>query len=747
MRQIFLSIILAVNLFAAPDGEKIYRETCATCHGEQGEGNDDEYDEALIGTRSVESLARLIHKTMPEDDESACEDEDAFAVAAFIHDAFYSPEAQNRLNPPRVELLHLTEHQYRHSITDLLNSFRWEPNFTEKIGGLRFRLFNVEKMDNRKKSLLDQSSSNLSLDLAKEKPHEKIQPQKFAALWEGALLPSETGTYQFRLITPNGVRLFLNSDGANKKAFIDGWVSSKNEMRTLTGKIFLLAGHPVPITLDFLTFEEKESSVLLEWKPPQGTWGPIPAEKLSAAAAPALVIIDTPFPPDDASLGYERGATVSKSWQDAVTAGAIATTQAIFDNLEPYAKTKLGDPDRAKKLENFCQQFTERAFGRPLNDDLEEKYISRFFKENSPDEAAKRAILLTLISPRFLYPSLNLDENGQPDQFTVASNIALGLLDSIPPKQLYQAAEKGQLDKPEQILNQSNRLLNDPRCHHKIERFFYHWLGLSERNDLTKDPKLFPNFDEAVHADLRQSLDLFIDDVVWSQNSDYRQLFLSKTLFLSPRLREIYAVGEKIATDNQAISDENRAGLLTHPYLLAALAYGNETSPIHRGVYLSRNVLGRYLKPPPDAIAFQDAHFKPDLTMREKVTELTKKESCMACHEVINPIGFSLENFDAIGRFRTTAQDRPINTSSDYPNENAEIIKINGPQDIARLAIESPTAHRAFINSLFHHLTQQSAPAYGKNTLPDLQHDFVKNNFNIQKLITHIINAITKERS
>ncbi|MGE9267513.1 MAG: DUF1588 domain-containing protein [Verrucomicrobiales bacterium] len=744
MKSFLLYLCFATLIFSAPDGEKIYREQCASCHGEQGEGVDSEYDEALTGTRSIESLARVIHKTMPEGEDEACVDEDAHAVAQYIHEAFYSPEAQARLNPPRVELLRLTEHQYRHALTDLVASFRWTPSFDEQRG-LRLRMWNAEKMNNRKEGLLDETSANLSLDLAKKKPHEKLKAEGFSALWEGSLVPPHTGPYQFRIKTPNGVRLHVNRQQGGDPALIDGWVSSNNTMRTLEGKTFLMAGHPVHFLIDYRSFQEKTSSIHVEWKPPHGTWQSIPAEYLRPKNAPPALIVSTPFPADDASLGYERGSAVSKAWQEAVTNGAIFATQNILADLDKLARTKKDDKERAEKIKKFCHLFAERAFARPLSPALKEEYVERHFKDSDPEEAAKRAILLTLISPRFLYPNLNVNEQGQPDQFSTAAFLSYALLDSLPPKFLSEQAHKKQLGKPEEIEKAAARLLEDPRAKHKINRFFYHWLGLSERNDLSKDPKLFPGFDEATQAELRHSLDQFINDIVWSEASDYRQLFRSPHLHLTQRLQKIYGPGTEKTEHGGLVADKRRAGLLTHPYVLAALSYHNDTSPIHRGVFLSRNVLGRFLKPPPEAIAFEDTHFADNLTMREKVTELTKKESCMACHEVINPVGFSLEKFDAIGRFRQKDRNQEINTTSEYPTETAEMIKISGPSDLADLAVQSPGAHRAFINGLFHHLVSQSARAYGSDTIYDLRRSF-DNDFHIRKLLIDIaVTAAPKE--
>jgi hypothetical protein len=290
-------------------------------------------------------------------------------------------------------------------------------------------------------------------------------------------------------------------------------------------------------------------------------------------------------------------------------------------------------------------------------------------------------------------------------------------------------------------------MLTDPRAHRKIARFYHHWLGLSERELVAKDETAFPDFNEDIIADLRTSLDLLLEEVTWSPESDYRKLFRTRDLHLNKRLADFYGIPSSSESDftRRTISDHPRAGVLTHPYLLATFSYRDQTSPIHRGVYFGRNVLGRYLKPPPEAIEFKDADFDPTLTMREKVTNLTKEPSCMSCHQIINPVGFSLEQFDAVGRFREQEKGQPINTRSHYPTPDDRTLEISGPEDLARLAIESPEAHRAFIRQLFNHLVQQPVGAYGKDTMERLHAGFVASEFNIQELIIAIA-CIATER-
>ena len=728
-----------VSRIAARDGGTIYEEECASCHGDRGQGVDEEYDEPLWGDKSVESLARYIHKSMPEENEEAVEDEEAAVVAGYIHDAFYSPAAQARNTPPRVELTRLTNIQYRQTMADLVGSFGPRV-WSSPERGLKGSYFNSEKMAKEKDLIVERVDGTVDFDFGTGAPAEKMTQQGFGIRWNGSLLVPDSGEYDIRLRTHNGATLRLNSFASDRDSpFIDAYVSTNNTLREKSRRVFLLGGRPYPIQLKYFSFKEKRSSIHLEWKRPHGVWEAIPEQYLSPKWAPPTLVVQTPFSADDRSAGYERGSAVSKDWQEATTYAAVDTVNHIIANLESIGKHLKKDLKKAEELQEFCQQFAERAFRRPLTPELKANYVDSRFARADPEVAAKRSLLLVLTSPRFLYPGV-VDNEGSPDSYTIASRLALMLWDTLPDQKLRQKAAEGALLTAEAIEGEARRMLKDPRARQKIRGFFRHWLAMDEREDLGKDPKLYPGFDQRIVADLRASLETFVDGVVWSDESDYRQLLLADYLPLNARLAEFYHAPKQ---DSPAfvkivLPEGQRAGIFTHPYLLSANAYHDSTSPIHRGVFLSRNIMGRLLKPPPEAVAFKNEEFDPTLTMREKVTQLTKKDTCMQCHRVINPIGFSLENFDAVGRFRTEDNKKPVNTVSDYVNDEDEKVQLGSARELAELTVGSDSAHRAFLTHLFHHLTKQSITAYGDGVLDSLCEQFVGSDYHMQTMFLKI---------
>src|SRR5262245_13470232 len=264
---------------------------------------------------------------------------------------------------------------------------------------------------------------------------------------------------------------------------------------------------------------------------------------------------------------------------------------------------------------------------------------------------------------------------------------------------------------------------------------------MNQRDDLTKDDKLFPGFTAEIIADLRTSLNLFLEDSVWNGASDYRKLLLADYLYVNDRLARFYGVNTNATDDfvKVTFSPKERSGVVTHPYLLSEFSYQKSTSPIHRGVFLTRNIVGRALRPPPMAMAFNDADFAPNLTMREKIAQLTRPQACQGCHSVINPLGFSLEHYDAVGRFRTQEGNRPIDAASEYTTDEGKKVQLRGARDLAEFAAASEHAHNAFIEQLFHQVVKQPMRAYGADVPDRLRQSFVGSGFNIQKLMVDIV--------
>jgi hypothetical protein len=732
-------------------GRAVYLAHCARCHGTDGRGTADLPD-PLAGDLSVNQLTALIDETMPEDDPTQVTGDAARQVAEYVHTAFYSAVARDRNRPARVELSRLTVRQHRTIVADLIGGFRGGEPPLDDQRGLRGEYFHGRRFapENLVFARID---PEVDFDFGVEGPDpERFEPNRFAIRWSGALVPMETGHHEFVIRSEHSVRLFLN-DADGDRPLADGYVHSGagTEHR---GTIFLLGGRPYPLRLEFakahhgVADKSREpftaASIRLLWRPPHGTLEPVPERCLIPHDTPPVFVLDTPFPPDDRSIGYERGSAVSPEWFAATTAAAVATADEVLRHVDRFAGTRPGASDRAARLRAFTATFSERALHGPLDAETASLLLARPFADApDADTGLKRALLGVLCSTRFLFPAGNAT-NQQLDPYATASRLALGLWDSLPDAELRAAAVRGELTTPAQVRSQAERMVADRRTWAKVRDFLLAWLRVDHGPELVKDGTMHPAWNDAVAADLRTSLMLTLEDVVW-HDGDFRRLFTADATYLNGRLAAVYGVDLPPDAPFRRIIWEaaRRGGVLSHPYLMSAFSHADATSPIHRGVFLARNVLGNTLRPPADAVAPLPAEQHPDLTTRERVALQTRGVACQTCHTMINPLGFALEEFDAIGRFRT-AEDRggtprPIDASGSYlPRTGAEAT-FHGAHELAAYVASSRDAHEAFVQALFHALVKQPVRAWGPDALGRLTTAFEAGGFDIRRLLVDIM--------
>jgi hypothetical protein len=729
-------------------GQAIYQDQCAHCHGPTGEGTK-KTTRPLVGDKSPPQLAAFIHRTMPDDDPGSCTAEECKKVAAYIHDAFYSRDAQARLHPPHVALSHLTVVQYRNAVADLIGGFR--PAATRDARhGLRGEYFDARDA-RADKRLIDRIDPEINFDFGTTGPdtgseEKTFNPDRFTISWEGSVLAPETGTYEFVVRTEHALGLWVND---RKRPLIDGIIKSGKDTE-YRSSIFLIAGRPYSIRLEVykgrqLSDKKKkipvptQASVALLWKVPHHQADEvIPSRCLSPGKCSEVAVIQTPFPPDDRSYGWERGTSVSKEWFAATADAALDVAGYVSAHLAELARVADDAKDRDKKLRAFCSSFAERAFRRPLTDAEKKQLVDRQFDGGSDlDLAVKRVVIRVMMSPEFLYP----DVTAGPAGYATASRLALALWDSLPDDALLSAAAKGQLSTREQIAFQAQRMLDDPRAKLKVRQFLLAWLRVDQSPELVKDVKKFPDFDPAIASDLRTSLELFLDDVVSSEASDFRQLLLSEDLFLNGRLAKFYGADLPADADftRVKLQPDQHAGVLTHPYMMATFAYPGESSPIHRGVFIIRGILGVTFRPPANA-AFTPlpAELHPDLTTRERIALQTSPDACVSCHSVINPLGFALEKFDSVGRFREMENGKPVDVRGHYDTRTGSTAEFAGARELATFLANSEDSHDAFAQQMFQQLVKQPVRAFGLEKPARLRDTFARSNYNIRKLMVEI---------
>jgi hypothetical protein len=282
-------------------------------------------------------------------------------------------------------------------------------------------------------------------------------------------------------------------------------------------------------------------------------------------------------------------------------------------------------------------------------------------KERGFDAGIQSAIERMLVSFNFLFRI-----EGSP-QFDLASRLSFFLWSSIPDEELLDLAAKGRLTHAPTLAQQVQRLLRDARSRALIDSFAMQWLGVRKAASALPDPNVFPEFDENLRQAFLAETSLFLNDQLRADRSIV-DLLTADYSFLNERLAQHYGVADVIGERFRKVSfaDGTRGGLLGQGSVLLATSYPDRTTPVLRGVWVLDNLLGMPPPPPPPGIPDLEAKAADGrtLSIREQMEVHRRSPACSVCHVRMDPLGFSLENFDAIGRWRTHSDGQPVDATA-----------------------------------------------------------------------------------
>ena len=734
-----IASLCGANIWSSPElkkGKELYAQYCAECHGQGGEGVEDEFSKPLVGDWPLQKLTDYIGKTMPDYDPDEVKGKDAELVSRFIYQSFYQkPELFRKES--RIQLARLTNRQFRQSVTDLFAQFEGQPVLSKPVQGLKGKYYNAEGMNKRKKMHAEQIDPFINFNYGEKAALDGMNPKKFSVYWEGSVLPRESGWYEFFVKSPNGFELSVNRSIGPPT--IDEKVTA-GVLREENTKLYLLGGRPYPIRLNYFKFDDPNASIELSWKTPVGVKEIIPSEYLFTQVVPPSFVSQQTLPPDDASHGYERGIQVDSTWDESITYAALEAAKFAGIRMLRLARTNEKDEKKREKIITFAKEFVRYAFRERLSADEVDHYINSKFGEDVPLHISiEKIVLLTLKSPRFLYPEWQSLAKKNKDPFVVASRMALYFWDSIPDKRIHSLIDRDQLLKEWQVEGQAKVMLKDARTKAKFNDFMMHWLDMKNKELPSISLKKYPEFNAALALDLRRSLLSWIEKSIWEKTVSWQEFLRMDQIQVNERIAKFYEAPYPAENNSSGFVELNASvtghrGLFTHPYILASHSYAEESSPIHRGVFTARKILGRTLRPPTEAVSFRNADFNPNWTMRQKVTELTKAANCMSCHDQINSSGFVLENFDATGKIRTQIQGKPIDLKVEYLDSKGEKREFQDANDLLQHALTSMQPAKSFINELFMHLAKQAAPSYDKIEINQLAKMLNEGELSIQEL-------------
>ena len=336
--------------------------------------------------------------------------------------------------------------------------------------------------------------------------------------------------------------------------------------------------------------------------------------------------------------------------------------------------------DEEPCAEKIISALAHRAFRRPVSDSDVKPLLAlyeRGRREGTFENGVEMALRAMLVSPDFLF-RIERDPAGlapgsvyRVNDFELASRLSFFLWSSIPDDELLNLAEQGKLKDPAVLSRQVSRMLDDNRSKSLVSNFAGQWLYLRNLAQVKPDPDEFPEFDSSLRQSLQRETELFFTEILRS-NRPVTELLDSNFTFVNQRLAEHYGISNVYGSQfrRMAVTDPNRGGLLGQGSILTVTSYPNRTSVVQRGKWILENLLGAPPPPPPPDVPNLKPHGQDGnlLTMREQMEQHRSNATCAACHSRMDPLGFALENFNGIGKWRTKDADRIIDASGKLPD-------------------------------------------------------------------------------
>ena len=346
-------------------------------------------------------------------------------------------------------------------------------------------------------------------------------------------------------------------------------------------------------------------------------------------------------------------------------------------------KVFIVQPDKGQDTETAARQIlsglVKRAYRRPVQKvDLTQPLI--FFrasaKEGGFEAGIQAALESILVNPTFLFrvEKNPADINGTSypvSDLDLTSRLSFFLWSSLPDEELIDLAAANKLSKPETLEKQVRRMLTDERASSLVTNFAAQWLYLRNLDSVTPDLRLFPDFDDNLRRAFRRETELFVESILREDRSVLDMLKADYT-FLNERLAKHYRIPNVFGSRFRRVAlaqVHQRGGLLRQGSILTVTSYATRTSPVIRGNWILENLIGMPPKPPPPDVPVLDKNkVNAELSIRERLVAHRTNPACASCHERMDPIGFALENFDAIGRWREFEDGRVIDVAGGLPD-------------------------------------------------------------------------------
>ena len=402
----------------------------------------------------------------------------------------------------------------------------------------------------------------------------------------------------------------------------------------------------------------------------------------------------------------------------------------------------------AKKI---LAKLARRAYRRPVSENDLETLLGFYQRGRNEgksfDSGIEAAIQLILASPEFLFrfepdpPNLASGAVYRIGDLELASRLSFFLWSTIPDDQLLNLASQGKLKDPAVLEQQVKRMLADSRSQALVDNFGDQWLYLRNLKNINPDFETFPDFDDNLRQAMKQETDLFLESIMREDHS-VLDLLTADYTFLNERLARHYGIPNIYGTDFRRVTltDERRRGLLGQASILTVTSLPTRTSPVQRGKWILTNVLGLPPTPPPPNIPPLKEHSDPakPTSLRERLEEHRASPTCAGCHKVMDPIGFSLENFDAVGQWRTTDEGSKIDPTGTLFNG----AKVDGPVSLRQMLTSSPQIFVGVMTEkLLTYALGRGVQYYDMPAVRGIVHDASRDGYRFSSIVMGIVKS------
>ena len=431
------------------------------------------------------------------------------------------------------------------------------------------------------------------------------------------------------------------------------------------------------------------------------------------------------------------------------SARAVAEAAAASGRLHGWLACDPTTAGNEACIRQVVGSFGRRAWRRPLTDEELERYTAvgtaAAADLGSFDLGLREVVAALLQSPNFLYQV----EVGEPDPddssrrrltaYELASRMSFFLVDTVPDAELLDEAEAGLLSDADGIREAAWRLLERPRARGSLGAFFGEAWRLRDLPELPKDLATFPQWTPELALAMQAETLALVDDVAWERDADFREVFTADYTFANARLGFHYGLpGAAELGDLHTLvaldGHDKRGGVFGHAGFLSLLGHVSSTSPTLRGKFVLENILCRTVPPPPPGVVTDLPVTGDDVTMRERLEQHMSDPSCRGCHQMMDPVGFGLENYDGIGRFRTEDNGQPIDASAEIDGQ-----PFDGAAGLGALVAESPDSPHCLVRNLYRHATGHIEGPGEEVALVAIEDAFVEGGHRMQDLLVEIV--------